>query len=144
MTNKEIIKRQFRKITRMGFVSSNRRGNTGIGKTFEDYMGVVENNFDEPDLLGYEIKSHRELSQSYVTLFTKSPSFPRNANTYLKDNFGLPYGDNLSLKRLHTSMFADRANTYSNEYAFRLINNKNERTIRIGVYSLKTKELLDK
>ena len=144
MTNKEIIKRQFRKIKRMGFVSSTRRGNTGIGKTFEDYMGVVENNFDEPDLLGYEIKSHRELSQSYVTLFTKSPSFPRNANTYLKDNFGLPYGDNLSLKRLHTSMFADRANTYSNEYAFRLINNKNERTIRIGVYSLKTKELLDK
>lgn len=124
-------------------MQSKRNNNTGIGKTFEDYIGVVENNIDEPDLAGFEIKSHRELSQSYVTLFTKSPSFPKGANGYLKDKFGTLYEENPDLKRLHTSMFADKANTYAGKYAFQLINDKDEKKILIGVYSLKTKKLID-
>lgn len=63
MTNKQFIISQFRKVKKLGFVKSKRRNNTGVGKTFEDYIGVVENNIDEPDLAGYEIKSHRKHSQ---------------------------------------------------------------------------------
>lgn len=115
---------EFRKVKALGFVKSNRSNNTGIGKTFEDYIGVVENNLDKPDLLGYEIKSHREESSSYVTLFTKSPNFPPKANVYLNNNFGIPYDENPSLNRLHTSMFASRYNTYGRKYSFRLINDR--------------------
>lgn len=143
MTNKQFIISQFKKVKKLGFVLSHRRNNTGIGKTFEDYIGVVENNIDEPDLVGYEIKSHRELSQSYVTLFTKSPSFPKGANAFLKDKFGTPYEENSDLKRLHTSMFAGKANTYAGKYGFQLINDKKEKKILIAVYSLKTNKLLD-
>ena len=113
MTNKEKIISRFRAVKKLGYVKSHRRNNTSIGKTFEDYIGVVENNVDKPDLYGFEIKSHRELAQSYVTLFTKSPSFPKGANAYLKDKFGMPYDENSELKKLHTSMFANISNMYS-------------------------------
>ena len=143
MTNKDKIISKFHAVKERGFIKSRRRNNTGIGKTFEDYIGVIENNIDKPDLFGFEIKSHRELAQSYVTLFTKSPSFPKGANAYLKDKFGTPYEENPELKKLHTSMFADKANSYAKKYAFQLINDKKEKCVFIAVYSLRTKKLVD-
>ncbi len=143
MKNKERIIDEFKKVKALGFVRSNRKNNTGIGKTFEDYIGVVENNLDEPDLLGYEIKSHREEAASYVTLFTKSPNFPKRANAYLNSNFGTPYDNNPSLNKLHTSMFATKFNTFGGKYSFKLINDKKAKQVRIGVYDINTKELID-
>ena len=93
MTNEELIIARFREVKALGWVKSNRKNNTGIGKTFEDYVGVVENNIDEPDLYGYEIKSHRTESNSYVTLFTKVPTFPQGANSILKEKYGSNYED---------------------------------------------------
>lgn len=143
MKNKELIIKKFREIKRLGFVKSSRKNSTGIGKTFEDNIGVKENNIDKPDFAGFEIKSHREIAQSYITLFTKSPSFPKSANTYLKNKFGTPYEDNPDLKKLHTSLFANKYNSYNNKYSFRLINDKEKKCIYIGVFSLKNKKLLD-
>lgn len=143
MKNEDKIVEAFRKVKALGWVKSHRRNNTGIGKTFEDYMGVVENNVDGPDLFGFEIKSHREESSSFVTLFTKSPSFPkRGANARLKDKFGECY-PNSQMKKLHTSMFADKFNTFMGKYSFRLIHDKVNKRICIGVYSLGGKILLD-
>ena len=143
MKSKEFIIKKFREVKKKGYVKSHRKNNTGIGKTFEDCIGVKENNIDEPDLAGYEIKAHREVAQSYITLFTKKPSFPRGANAYLKDNFGTPYDDIPNQKKLHTSIFADKANTYADKYAFRLINDRKKKCIFIAVYSIKSKKMLD-
>lgn len=142
-TNKDLIIERFRQVERMGFVPSNRRHNTGIGKTFEDYIGVVENNCDEPDLLGFEIKSHRELASSYVTLFTKAPTFPKRANTYLKDRYGIPYPDKAELKKLHISMFASKYTLAYGIYNFRLINDRDNSVIRIGVFDPADNRLID-
>lgn len=143
MTNKEQIIRTFRKVKKLGWVKSHRRSNTGIGKTFEDYMGVVENNLDEPDLFGFEIKSHRSETSSYVTLFTKSPSYPaRGANAFLKEKFGEYYIGSKN-KKLHTSIFANDYNTYSNKYSFKLVHKLKEKRIYIGVYSLGGRKELD-
>lgn len=143
MTNKEMIINAFNNVKALGWVESNRKNNTGIGKTFEDYIGVVENNLDEPDLYGFEIKSHREMSASYVTLFTKSPSFPPKANSLLKDKFGENY-ENSTMKKLHTSMFANSFNSFINKYSFKLIHSLNEKRIYIGVFSIGGKLLIDK
>lgn len=143
-SNRERIIARFRQVKALGFVKSNRKNNTGIGKTFEDYVGVVENNVDEPDLFGYEIKSHREETSSYITLFTKSPNFPPKANAYLKDTYGIPYEHNAALKKLHTSMFASKFNTFGSDYSFRLINDNKRRMLKIGVYDQNnTRMLLD-
>lgn len=144
MNNKEEIIQRFLQIKELGFIKSTRSHNTGIGKTFEDYIGVVENNIDEPDLFGYEIKAHREDAASYITLFTKSPNFPARANTYLKDTYGMPYADNPKLKKLHTSIFASKPNTFGDKLSFQLLNNRDDRTLRVGIYNSQTSELLDK
>lgn len=138
MENKNFIISKFREVKALGYVISHRKNNTGIGKTFEDYVGVVENNLGEADLAGFEIKAHREESTSYVTLFTKAPSFPKRANSYLNKEFGIPYDDpkKIGLNKLHTSMFANEYNTFASKLSFKLINNRKQKTIRIGVYDL--------
>lgn len=145
MENKEFIIERFREVKALGYVSSNRKNNTGIGKTFEDYVGVVENNLDEPDFAGYEIKAHREEANSYVTLFTKAPSFPRSANSYINKQYGIPYDEPLKvgLNKLHTSMFANNYNTFAGKLSFRLINDREQKTIRIGVYDINSHQLID-
>lgn len=142
-TNTELIIERFREVEKLGLVPSNRKNNTGIGKTFEDYIGVVENNLDEPDLYGFEIKSHRELAGSYVTLFTKAPSFPRKANTILKDRYGCPYDDNPDLKKLHASMFATKYSLVYGKYNFKLINDREREAVLIGVFDPETDALID-
>ncbi|MDE7153551.1 MAG: MvaI/BcnI restriction endonuclease family protein [Muribaculaceae bacterium] len=143
MSNKDKIIEAFKKVKALKWVKSHRSNNTGIGKTFEDVIGVVENNLDEPDLFGFEIKSHRAESQSFVTLFTKKPSHPsRGANACLKNKFGTNY-PNSQLKELHTSIFANRYNTYKDKYSFRLVHKTEERRVYIEVYTLADHKLLD-
>lgn len=144
MTNKESIIEAFLKVRDLGWVKSHRSNSTGVGKTFEDCIGVVENNLNEPDLFGFEIKAHRSESSSYVTLFTKSPSFPkRGANAYLKDKFGSSDPES-GMKKLHTSMFANSFNSYMGSYSFKLVHNPDEERIYIAVYTLGRHEEIDR
>lgn len=143
MTNKDKITHAFRKVKALGWIRSSRHSNTGIGKTFEDHLGIVENNCKEADIFGFEVKAHRSSSNSYVTLFTKSPSHPRRgANTYLKERFG-ELDQSSGLKKLHTSVFADRPNTYKGIYSFQLLHKKQEEKIYVGVYDIAGNRLLD-
>jgi len=87
----EGFRKDFLVIKTKGWVESRRYHDTGIGKTFEDLIGVVENNnflADYGDIL--EIKSSRELSESMVTLFTKAPTYPKNINSILREKYGHP------------------------------------------------------
>jgi hypothetical protein len=71
------FKEDFEKVKKLGFVESHRFHNTGIGKTFEDLIGVVENNSESPDYMEFlELKSSRDYTKSMITLFTKSPNYP--------------------------------------------------------------------
>lgn len=143
MTNKEKIIAGFKKVKNLGFVESNRSHNTGIGKTFEDYLGVVENNDRLPDFEGYEVKTKRETSNSFSTLFTKSPSHPQGVNSYLRDTYGSSYPENPRMKKLHTSIFAHQGNTFNGKYSFRLINDKENRKVKISISSLVDGSLID-
>jgi hypothetical protein len=76
-----------KKIKAMGHVVSHRKGDTGIGKTLEDLLGITENNIAGPDFASYELKAARKDSVSMLTLFTKAPQ-PENANRALLEAFG--------------------------------------------------------
>lgn len=69
MTVKEFQTR-FAKIKSEGYVPSLRRGPTGIGYTFEQLLGITENNIALPDLGTVELKTHREGANAMITLFT--------------------------------------------------------------------------
>ena len=74
MENKDFIISKFKEVKSLEYVPSNRANNTGIGKTFEDYIGVVENNLDEPDLAGFDlIAALHALTLPYSL---KAPHFP--------------------------------------------------------------------
>jgi hypothetical protein len=98
----------------MGWIPTHRSGPTGIGKTLEDLLGIVENNLDEPDFGDYELKSCRLNSNSMLTMFTRSPQ-PARSNTYLRLKYGYASGayDN-DEKVLHSTLSADRFTPISN------------------------------
>lgn len=128
MANKNKVIKEFKRIKALGFIKSRRLNDTGIGKTFEDYLGVDENNSKDPDFAGYEIKSHRKSSSSLVTLFTKSPTLPAKANSLLRKKFGTPEGK-LKVKTIRTSVFSHKWNTYKKEFSFKIVVNDKQKTI---------------
>lgn len=85
-TLKDFIK-EYKKLQKMGWIKTHRSGNTGIGKTLEDLLGIPENNSQSPDFGTYELKAARLNANSMLTLFTKSP-LPKGANTQLRINYG--------------------------------------------------------
>lgn len=100
--------REYTKISDMGWIRTHRAGPTGIGKTLEDLLGIVENNIDGPDFGDYELKSCRLGSSSLLTMFTRAPQ-PAKSNTYLRLKYGYASGvyDN-DEKVLHTMISANR------------------------------------
>ena len=141
--DKQKIITEFKRIKAKGYLKSNRKHNTGIGKTFEDYLGVDENNIKEPDFAGFEVKSQRVETSSYLTLFTKSPSYPRGANTILRDSYGEIYPQNPNLKKLHTSIFSNRYNSYKGQYGFKIKNDRTNKRLLLSVKDLSTKSIVN-
>lgn len=106
ITIDDFIKR-FNEIKAMGWIRTHRAGNTGVGKTLEDLLGIEENNIQGPDFGTYELKSGRINSNSMLTLITKSPE-PKGSNKKLVEKFGY-YSDDArdsEKKVLHTTLKA--------------------------------------
>lgn len=114
------FKKDFHVIKEKGWVQSNRTHDTGIGKTFEDLMGIVENNnflADYKDVL--ELKSSREFAQSMVTLFTDAPTNPKKVNSLLREKYGQKDKE-FGIKIIHTTVSAVKFNTFVGRFGFKL------------------------
>ena len=111
----------FLRIKSMGWIQSNRSHNTGIGKTFEDVIGVKENNAQYVDYMDFlELKSQRDYTGSMLTLFTKSPDYPPNANTILRETFGVLSEKHPEHKILHTTVSGEKFNSFKENMGFKL------------------------
>jgi len=82
------IKKELKALKEFGWIKSNRKHNTGIGKTLEDYLKIKENNIALPDFGVMELKSQRAGTASMMTLFTKKPEGITNAE--ILKRFGYP------------------------------------------------------
>lgn len=112
----ELIKK-LKSIKEMGYIKTHRAGNTGIGKTLEDLLGITENNIPGPNATMIELKSARKNVGSMLTLFTKSP-LPPKANSVLLDRFG--YESKQGRKRLETTVNAVEYNKLKGEIGFKI------------------------
>lgn len=101
----------------MGYIKTHRAGNTGIGKTLEDLLGIKENNIPGPNSAMIELKSARKNATSMLTLFTKSPQPPR-VNSTLLERFG--YESSHGKKRLETTVNAKEFNTIKGKLGFKI------------------------
>jgi len=99
MEYQEFLER-IKEIKEIGFVQSHRSGPTGIGKTLEDLLGIIENNIAGPDFSTYELKAARKDSESMLTLFAKAPQ-PKSANRKLLEAYGyIPNNSDVKSKQL--------------------------------------------
>lgn len=97
-------------ISEMGYVEALRRGNTGIGYTFESLLGLEETNIPIPDIGGrIEIKTTRKDSSSLVTLFTFNKAVWRKKKKDIIEEFG--YVDENGRKALKSTIFYNRPNS---------------------------------
>jgi hypothetical protein len=53
-----------------GYIETHRAGNTGVGQTLEQELGLIENNIASPDLGNIELKAQRKNVSNKVTIFT--------------------------------------------------------------------------
>lgn len=111
MTIKE-LKNRLKKIERLNFIPTHRVGDTGIGKTLEDLLGIKENNIPLCDIGKVaELKAYRKDATSMLTLFTLEPK-PKGGDRdrFLLDNFGYSKRDNKRSKELHSTVTCKRYN----------------------------------
>jgi hypothetical protein len=120
MISTDKIIKEFHRIKELGFIKSNRPNNTGIGKTFEDYLGVKENNLKDADFENFEVKSQRGRATSYITLFTIEPTYPKNSIDKIRLEFGKNDKIFTNLKVIHSSIFANRFNNFNKTHGFKL------------------------
>jgi len=106
-------------IKEMGYIKTHRAGNTGIGKTLEDLLGIKENNIPGPNAAMIELKSARKNAKSMLTLFTKSP-LPPKVNSVLLERFGYESARSNKRKELHTTVNARAFNTLKGKVGFKI------------------------
>lgn len=135
----EGFKKDFLFIKEMGWIESHRTHNTGIGKTFEDLVGVYENNnklADYEDVL--ELKSQRELSQSLITLFTLVPTSPKKVMSYIRDTYGTVDGEFPNRKIIHSTIPHSKFNRYKELFGFKLELDEANKKLFLKIKNLKT------
>jgi len=134
----------------MGFVKTHRSGNTGIGKTLEDLLGIKENNIPLHDITGVaELKAYRRDAGSMLTLFTLEPQpVGGKRDKFLLDNFGYSKRDNGRSKELHSTLSCKRYNNQGlklcvEELKVRVVGRRRRLNIFWDIVSLE-KKFLDK
>ena len=124
MNKLDKIKSEFERIKRLGFIKSTRQKNKdgGIGNTFEDYLGVDENNLSDPDFEGFEVKTKRFMNSSGVSLFSKSPTYPKGANRLLKEKYGEVRDPEFpDLKKLYASIYGGKLSNVYGKFKMTLV-----------------------
>ena len=89
MNFKEFVS-HYRGIKEKGFIKSQRKGDGAVGNTFENELGLKENNIAAPDIEGNEIKVKRKGASGLQTLFNKEGKWQMKQIEFLK-RFGFPH-----------------------------------------------------
>lgn len=107
MDIKTFIKK-LEEIKAKGYIRTLRRGDTGVGHTLEQELGLTENNISLPDLGVAELKAARRNTSSMLTLFTKEPLSDkgRKRDRYLLETFAYDSDKEDRIKELYTTISA--------------------------------------
>ncbi len=84
------FKSKFDEIKSRGFIRTHRKGNTGVGHTLEQELGLTENCVSGPDLIGNELKAARKGASGKQTLFTKEGKWVVSQKNYIA-KYGFPH-----------------------------------------------------
>ena len=88
----------YNQIKTHGFIKSHRKGDGGVGNTFEQELGLTENCISGPDIEGIELKTARKGASGKQTLFTKEGKWQIGQLKFI-EQYGFPhnkYSDEMS------------------------------------------------
>lgn len=111
----QTLTKKLQEIKKLGFISTHRTGDTGIGKTLEDILNIKENNIPLHDITGVaELKAYRKSAKSMLTLFTLEPlPIGGDRDRKLLDNYGYSRRNNGRSKELHSTLSCKKYNNQS-------------------------------
>lgn len=109
------------------WIPAKRYGDTAVGYTFEELLGKSEDNRSDPDLPELEIKAFRSNSNSAITLFTKSPDYPKSANSFIREEYGVN-------GQIHASIFGNKIIQYKDYFWFGLVPNDETQKLILEIY----------
>ena len=101
-------------ISQHGYIPTLRKGDTGVGQTLEQTLGLTENNLALPDIGDeVELKAFRKNTTSMLTLFTKEPlsNIGRGRDRYILENFGYSSTDTNKNLNLYTTVSSTAYNS---------------------------------
>ena len=131
---------KFNEIRSKGWIETHRHGDQCLGNTFEDLIGVEENNKHEADFKGIELKAHRNITSSMVSLFSKAPT-PRGVNTYLRETYGVIEPE--SGKKVLNTTLCHKFNTHRGGHCFKVKVDKESQKLWMVVKKMATDEILE-
>ena len=109
----------------------------GIGRTFEEQIGIKENTLDTPDYKGIEIKTKRNNSKSYINLFNMTP---KGKEPYeikrLNHKYGYPDREFKSLNVLQESVYCNQRTWIGSKYQFMLQINQQSEKIYLCIFDI--------
>jgi len=115
------LKNEFKKIKAKGYIKGKYNGSCSIGRTFEDELGLNENEFSVPDYYGIEIKTRRAYSKSSITLFN---AVPDGENLFeierLKETYGYPSKNDRNYKVLYIAAYGNRLSFAGIKYQYKI------------------------
>ena len=119
LTSDGKFKEAIEQVEKKGFIPSHRTGDTGVGKTLEDELGIEENSVQATDLGEVELKATRRNSNSKLTLFTRVPKKRGVNSRVLRAQYGYQTDESRSLNPniniLHTQVNGRDFNTLDGE-----------------------------
>lgn len=120
MDTEKMLVDLFEEIRERGWIKTSRHGDQCLGNTFEDLIGKEEDNKAKADFFDIELKSHREITGSLISLFSKSPSNPKGVNTYLRLKYGVDNADGFEQKVLNTTISGKQFNSHRGGHNFKV------------------------
>jgi len=137
-TVKDLLEK-FEKIKKKGWIKSTEKGTSGIGRTFENELGIDENQLELPDYFDIELKVKKANGfYNYVGLFSLSPINKGLKPTIhrLQEKYGYPDKDMPECKVLQNSCVYQKKTRINRNYFFSLNIFDNDDYIYLEVYDI--------
>lgn len=133
---------KFKEIKRKGWLETKRHGDQCLGNAFEDFIGKKEDNKSEADFYGIELKAHRNVTQSMISLFSKAPSFPKGVNTHLRETYGV-VDDQHNKRVLNTTINGVKENSHRGGHKFKLVVDRVNERIYVQIRDAESNVIID-
>ena len=127
--------KEFDKISKKGYIKGIYNNYSAIGRTFENELSLPKNTMEIPDYHGIEIKTRRNYSKSYITLFTAVPDGERPMQIErIKNAYGYPYKRDRRYKCLYADVYGN-VQTYGGvKYQYKLDVDRKQHKIYLCIY----------